>query len=67
MHCVVPENVHTPPWRELEILEGRGAREGTKLQSLYRRKMEVPEGRGVNLQIPSLVGYGYFLELHIGH
>jgi len=47
--------------RELEILEGRRVREGTKLQSLYGRKMEV---RRIHLQIPSLVGYAYFLELY---
>ena len=25
MQCVVPENIHTPPWKGLEILGGGGA------------------------------------------
>jgi len=45
----------------LKFLE-RGVRERTKLQSLYGRKMEVPEDRGVHLRILSMVGVGIFSE-----
>ena len=43
----------------LEILEGRG---GGKFGGPI---LENPEGRGVIRQIPSVGGYGYFLEPHI--
>ena len=33
-NCVVPENIHTPPWRELEIPGGWGS-----------VAQEIPEGR----------------------
>ena len=28
--CVVPENIHTPSWKELDIPKGRGVKEKTK-------------------------------------
>ena len=37
LDCVVPENIHTPPRRELEISEGEGG--GSKNQ-------EIPGGGG---------------------
>ena len=41
----------------LEIPEGRGGK-------FWGPILENPEGRGVIRQIPSVAGYGYFLEPH---
>ena len=61
MYNVQFQKISIPkPWRDFEILEGRGVRERTKLQSLYGRNMEVPEDRGVHLQNPSVVGVWIF-------
>lgn len=44
---------------------GHGGQKKNKLTEFVWQEKEFPESGGVHLQIPSLVGNGYFLELHI--
>ena len=64
---MVPENIHTlvPPQKGLEIPGGGGVSKSQKFKAMYEAKVEFPEGYvGVNMPIPSVGGYGYFLEPH---
>ena len=70
---MVPENIHTPPQKGLDIPGGGGG--PSKFKAMYEAKLEFPEGWGVIGQIsfhggPSMGGggrYGYFLEPHIAY
>ena len=67
---MVPENIHTPPHRRDWKFPGGGGGGGGVLKTqtfkaMYEAKLEFPEGWGVIGQIPSVGGYGYFLEPHI--
>ena len=61
-HCVVPENIHTPPTEGIGNSGEEGGLKDPKIWNFWR-------GGGVIGQIPSVGGggggYGYFLELHI--
>ena len=66
-HCVVSENIHTPPQKGLEIpgRRGGGVSKTQKFKAMYEGKLEFPEGWGGHRANPFLGGYGYFLEPHI--
>ena len=59
-----------PPQKGLEIPGRRGGSKTQKFKGMYEAKLEFPEGwgggggggGGVIGQIPSVGGYGYFLE-----
>ena len=54
-----------PPQKGLEIPGRRGVSKTQKFKGMYEAKLEFPEGWGVRGQIPSVGGYGYFLEPNI--
>ena len=67
---MVPENIHTPPQKGLEIPGRRGVSKSQKFKAMYEAKLGFLEGWGGGGigQIPSLGGgggNGYFLEPHI--
>jgi len=66
---VVPESIHTPPYRRsLEIPRGEGGfkSQTTVLEGKYEAKLEFPAGCGGAKQKNLVWGeYGYFLHLHI--
>ena len=43
---------------------GEGGQKKNKITEFVWKKNGSSGGEGVHLQIPSVVGYGYFLELH---
>ncbi len=80
VHCVVPENIHTPPPPPLHPpTEGIGnpwRRGGSQRPKTLKQRMKLNwnfqrgGGGGHSWQVPSIGGggggYGYFLEPHIG-
>ena len=53
-----------PPQKGLEFPGRRGVSKTQKFKAMYKAKLEFPEGWGGIGQIPSMGGYGYFLEPH---
>ena len=69
-HCVVPENIHTPPTEGIGNSReegGGGISKTQKFKAMYEAKLEFPEGwgGGGHRANPFRGGYGYFLEPHI--
>ena len=60
-YCAVPENIHTPPWKALEISGGWGFPKTKKFKEMLEVELEFPEGSGALIKkIPSVGRYGYF-------
>ena len=59
---------YSPHRRDWKFRGGGGVSKTQKFKAMYEAKMEFPEGwggGGVTGKIPSVGGYGYFLEPHI--
>ena len=56
---------YSPHRRDWKFRGGGGVLNSQKFKAMYEAKLEFPEGWGVIRQIPSVGGYGYFLEPHI--
>ena len=57
---MVPENIHTPSQKGLEIPGRRGVSKTQEFKAMYEAKLEFPEGWGVIGQIPSVGGMDIF-------
>ena len=67
-YCAVPENIHTPPWKALEISGGWGFPKTKKFKEMFEVELEFLEGSGVLIKKKSLLWGGMDIlnmELHI--
>ena len=55
---------YSPHRRDWKFQGGGGVLKSQKFKAMYEAKLEFPEGWGFIGQIPSVGGYGYFLEPH---
>ena len=65
---MVPENIHTPPTEGIRNSGeegGGGSGRAKNLKQCMKLNWNFRRGGGVIRQIPSMGGYGYFLEPHI--